>query len=193
MYVIQGMHTFTHEQCDLYYIDTWIIKAVPIVTREGKRAWRRTGVSKGVLRACLSLSSCQRVPRACHGESGSDQSVCKNYPPRLPAFNGLQQKMKHIDYTLIRKHGACKGNMWDTLASPWRKWHPLLKLSHWIQKIMIKLYKHVYWTLKWFSAASFPGINSGCDSHCKNVPRFDENIAKGNTLHLQLILHQTEM
>ena len=129
--------------------------------RDGKRAWRRTGVSKGVLRACLSLSSCQHVLRAYHGESGGRTKVCKNCPPCLPAFNGLQHKIKHIDHTLIRKHGACKGNMWVTLKES----HPPLKLP------LIEFRKSdyislLYWNLEWFSAARSPG-NS-------------QNIAKGN-------------
>ena len=172
------MHIFTHERHPC--TQTLELKTIAIVTRDGKRAWRRTGVSKGVLRACLSRSSCQHVLRACHGESGSDQSVCKNCPPCLPAFNGLQHKIKHIDHTLIRKHGACKGNMWDTWGHPEGITPSAEATSDWIQKIFIPVSYIEIWNI-WNGSLQQDFLEITADViPVVKMPRFDQNMAKGN-------------
>ena len=149
------------------HVDTWIKNCRHCHAR------RQTGLetdwsferSSARLPVTLLLPTCAKgMP---WGKRGSDQSVCKNCPPCLPAFNGLQHKIKHIDHTLIRKHGACKGNMWDTLGSP-RRNHTLCWSYLWLnsENLYISL---LYWNLEWFSAARFPGNNCGCDSCCKNA------------------------
>ena len=132
------MHILTHERDPC--TQTLELKTVAIVTRDGKRAWRRTGVSKGVLRACLSLSSCQHVLRACHGESGGRTKVSVKTVRRACQPSTVCSTKSN---TLITHWSGNMEPAKETCETPWG--HPegitpsAEATSDWIQKIFISV------------------------------------------------------